>query len=968
MLSSLVKKRAFVASSIFLCILIPSSIRCALKIPKPHNPPAVSGMIDLRDWDFNRDGAVQLDGEWEFCRGRILNPSEFAHAEKREGCGYTRVPGLWKDHRAGAARLPGKGYATYRLKVLIGHDKKDKTIVIRRAFSSYRLWINGVLVDTRGNLDGNQKKADDYIFVHNRRYSSFTPVEGTNEITIQLFNNEYESGGIDRSIMLEDTHASLARIDITRILDFIVSGMLFFAAVYNILFYFSRKDNTVALYLGLLCLVLTLNTINHQIPLIPGGFPFTGNPYFVNYLTVILTMFFFMMLFRSLFPDEFSILFFRFSLVVTILLMTPLFFVGFRIAEQIMHVYFLYMVIFIVYDIFVSIRAIINRRDDAILFLVGFTPCFIGAMNDVLYAMWLINTTNVGQYGMLVLCITATIVVSRRFSRALTTVEELSRDLAEKNVSLRKLDQIKDQFLANTSHELRTPLHGMIGLTESLIDGATGSLPPRAIENLSLIASSGHRLASMVNDLLDMAKIQDEGLSLNLRPVDLYSLGEMVIKLSLPLAGSKPLEIVNSIDPSIPRACADEDRIRQVLYNLVGNAIKFTNNGIVELSAVVVPHIDPLDADNESRWLEVRVSDTGIGVPDEYREKIFEAYRQVDEGDTRAYSGTGLGLAIAKQIIEMHGGTIGVASGTGGGSVFSFTLPVSTDQVTDARSEIIIGIMDETTAPDTGSAEDEARLYQPLTGENTFENNPVFLVVDDDPVNVRIIKNYFETKNCTVRTAHDGISALDCINRDAAIDLVLLDIMMPGMSGFEVCRRIRAARSPENLPVIMLTAKNMMSDIDAAFEAGANDYIVKPFRISELLARVSLMLKLRNIRKSSASSITIHSGNSVYSFLFSEIIYITAHSKHIAIHTGETDIEVPVLLKEVIDRLPPDIFIRIHKSHIININYIHSVFHVLSGRYRVRLRDSDDTELPVGPSFLDSLRKKINGRVPAAII
>jgi CheY-like chemotaxis protein len=242
------------------------------------------------------------------------------------------------------------------------------------------------------------------------------------------------------------------------------------------------------------------------------------------------------------------------------------------------------------------------------------------------------------------------------------------------------------------------------------------------------------------------------------------------------------------------------------------------------------------------------------------------------------------------------------------------------------------------------------------------------LVVDDDPVNVRIIKNYFETKNCTIRTAHDGISALDCINSDTAIDLVLLDIMMPGMSGFEVCRRIRATRSPEDLPVIMLTAKNMMSDIDAAFEAGANDYIVKPCRMSELLVRISTMLKLRNIRKSLAKGISIQSGNAVYSFAFSEIIYITAHSKHIAIHTGENDIEVPVLLKEVIDRLPPDIFIRIHKSHIININYIHNVFHVLSGRYRVRLRDSDDTELPVGPVFLDSLRKKINGRVPAAII
>ncbi|HQO04488.1 MAG TPA: DNA-binding response regulator, partial [Spirochaetota bacterium] len=155
------------------------------------------------------------------------------------------------------------------------------------------------------------------------------------------------------------------------------------------------------------------------------------------------------------------------------------------------------------------------------------------------------------------------------------------------------------------------------------------------------------------------------------------------------------------------------------------------------------------------------------------------------------------------------------------------------------------------------------------------------------------------------------------------------------------------------------TAKNMMSDINAAFEAGANDYIVKPFRIIEVLTRVNTMLKLGSIRKSAAEGITIRDRHRVYSFKFSEISHIISHSKHVVIHRVGGEIELPVLLKDITDRLPPDIFVRIHKSHVINLQYLHSMSHVLSGRYRVRLRDDDDTELPVGSAFLESLRKKI---------
>lgn len=942
--------------SIICGLIVVMLSTCGHGSAERNRPVAVKGVVDLGGWNFARDGAVNLDGEWEFCRDRLLEPPDFTGGSAREDCSYITVPGTWEGRTVDGTLLPGLGQATYRLRVKMGGDAAPKTVSLLRVYSGYRLWINGRLADQAGSVGRSPRAEEAYAFVHNVRSATFTPVPGINEIVLQVANYQRGAGGIGRPVTLEDAGAAAGRKLRQYTTDLIVFGLLLFAAVYNILFYFFRREDRASLYFGFFCLIFAVNTINHQFPILSGRYAWPGNPYFVNYFTVILSIPAIMMSIWHLFPREFSKYIVRFYQVLALICVIILLLSGFSRAEQMMKVYLLFIIIFVLYDLYVFIRAMINRREDSVMFLLGFMPLILCTINDALYAMWIIDTTNLAQYGLIVLCIVTTIVISRRFARALRTVEELSQDLMDTNVSLQKMDLLKDQFLASTSHELRTPLHGMIGLSESMIEGAAGNLSPKELENLSLISSSGHRLANMVNDLLDMAKIQDKGLALNLRPVDLCSLSEIVVKLTLPLAGGKPLEIVNNISPDTPRVHADEERIRQVLSNLVGNAVKFTNKGVIELSARAVPREDEGADAGAGGFIEVSVADTGIGVPEEYKEAIFEAYRQVDGGDARAYPGTGLGLAISRQIVEQHGGTIRVASGTGGGSVFSFSLPVSRGYAPVEGDTVIIESMDDGFPAD--GAIDRPGLSAEMD-DAVFENNPVFLVVDDDPVNIRVIQNYFESRKCVVKTATDGMGALEILDRDGSIDLVLLDIMMPVMSGYEVCRRIRERRSPEELPVIMLTAKNMLADIDAAFEAGANDYIVKPFRIRELLARVSTMLKLRNIRKSAAEGITIRDRNRAYSIRFSEIIHISSHSKNIVIHTNEGEIELPILMKEIIDRLPPDLFIRIHKSHIINIRHVHSLTHVLSGRYRVRLRDDDDTELPVGPAFLDDLRKKI---------
>jgi two-component system, sensor histidine kinase ChiS len=939
--------------SLLCCLVFPALTSCRSGAPEPPRPIAVKGVLDLRNWSHERDGAANLDGRWEFCPGRLLAPADFAGGGPKD-CGYIAVPALWRGQSIGGAPLSGKGEGTYRLIVRFGHGEKKTTLVLHRVYSAYRLYINGELKLQRGLARGAAKKREDYVYFYNRGVASFTPAEGTNEIVIQVLNRDYDSGGIDGAVELADGETWARRESVAVKIDMIIVGLMLAVSIFNMLLYFFNIEDTAPLHIGLAGIIWAVNTYNIRSPLLTGALEWPGNPFLLNYITAILGIVVFLAIMRSLFPRDVPAWHSRIALAVAAALIAPLFFMEFRTGELIIGVASVLALLCAVYGMVVVIMTTLRRREDAVPFAAGLMAIFLVSINNALFGLGIIDTGNMVHYGMAVFCFFSTMVVSRRYARALRSVRVLSRDLADKNAALTKLDLLKDRFLASTSHELRTPLHGMIGLSESMIEGAAGELPPKARENLSLIASSGHRLTGMVNDLLDMAKIQDDGLSLNLRPLDLHGLSETVVKLARPMIGEKPLEIVNAIPPDLPRAWADEDRIRQVLCNLVGNAVKFTNRGRIELSARVVPRGD----DDDGASIEVRVSDTGIGVPEEYRRAIFEAYRQVDGSDTRSYGGTGLGLAIAKRIVELHGGAMGVEARDGGGSVFSFTLPVSGERAPAAGEGAVIERMDvaaagsEDGAPRAGAGTAEA-------GDVRFEGTPAILAVDDDPVNLSVLKAYLESKGCRVRTTPDGISALEIIAGGGPVDLVLLDIMMPAMSGFEVCRRIRAARSPEELPVIMLTAKNAMADIDAAFEAGANDYIVKPFRMRELLARVGTMLALRSVRRATSRGITIREGNRAYSVAFGEITHITSHGDCIVVHAGNEDIRAQVTMKEILEHLPPDLFVRIHKSHIISIRHLHSVSHVVSGRYRVRLRDADDTELPVGPSYLESLRKKI---------
>lgn len=411
------------------------------------------------------------------------------------------------------------------------------------------------------------------------------------------------------------------------------------------------------------------------------------------------------------------------------------------------------------------------------------------------------------------------------------------------NAKLRKLDKVKDVFLASTSHELRTPLNGMIGLADHLIEDAEKSFPSSMLNKLEMIRSSGKRLACLVNDILDYSKLAEHSLELRIRPVDLNAAFCEVMHLMLPLANAKKLKVVVKNTGSLPWVMADENRLQQILINLVGNAIKFTDQGEVSI-----------DVSNQENLVRICISDTGVGIAKDSVQSVFVAFNQLDTPAQKSTRGTGLGLAISKRLVEMQGGEIGVESDFGKGSQFWFTLKraaYSQSARTGVPSRAGQARKTNRVTEELGSqvaseiSSDKVKMLPLIEHPEQF----TIMIVDDDPVNRMVLRGILEHQKYNVVEMNNGQQALDYLSEGHAIHLILLDIMMPLVDGFKVCADIRTNRSIHALPIFFLTAHKNDEDLQKGFMVGANEFLTKPVSKFELLGLIANHLRVVKINE-----------------------------------------------------------------------------------------------------------------------
>lgn len=435
-------------------------------------------------------------------------------------------------------------------------------------------------------------------------------------------------------------------------------------------------------------------------------------------------------------------------------------------------------------------------------------------------------------------------------------VEEAKRLVEDKAQELAVSSKYKSEFIANMSHELRTPLNSLLVLAEQLQDNPEGNLTDRQVEYASVIRSSGGDLLKLLNDILDLAKVESNTVVLERGSVALPELGESMNKTFNPVAEDQGLDFTVTLDDDLPAAIiTDEHRLRQILKNLLSNAFKFTESGAVSLALRPATGGWSEDAGSlnaAGSVIAISVQDTGIGIKPELQASMFEAFAQADGTTARQYGGTGLGLSISRNLVHLLGGEIKLVS-EGVGSTFTVYLPaefetpeVPTAPATNGAAPHVdpapavvspVQLAAVQLAADREQrAVDKARFYGGDASGTTV------LIVDDDFRNIFGMTALLERGNLGVKSAQSGREGIDLLEQDPDIDLVLMDIMMPGMNGYETMAEIRADGKFDEIPIIAVTAKVNEGEHDRCLAAGATGYIPKPVDTAELLAALQLWL------------------------------------------------------------------------------------------------------------------------------
>ncbi|KZE73581.1 histidine kinase [Paenibacillus elgii] len=817
----------------------------AQTIPNGNSPPAKRGVLDLSGWDFHRKGMAVLDGEWEFYEGRLLEPADFERGPLAGGS-YVSVPGTWKGEQK-ADGISKQGFGTYRLKVIVPASDDVFGLKIRSIRMSHRLFVNG-----KAEGGSGYPAADGAVHQPgNTPYTAFFHTNGREiEIVIQVANHVYANGGIVNSIQF-GLHGDMTKLNSIQIGTDIASIFILgiFGAYHLSFYYLGRRDKTY-LFSGLYLLTLLLQQTLIGEKIFMRLLPWV--PFEIAYKLIDLSEFFggivIVLFFCSIDVRLLKSRTIGRMLAPIVVYMVAVVVLPYRMHSEIKPLFLMYMGVVSLFLLGRMIYLYTRKERDAAnrkeltLFIGGIVSLTVFMIDSILYTVNMIPTDLLGKVGIACFIGFINMLLAVRFANAYEKTEALSHQLAVSN-------QLKDEFLAQTSHEIKTPLHGIMNMTAYLLDDEERNLSSKQKQNLWLIKDTSVKLSMLIHDLIDVSRLKHGELRLQLTVVDVRVVVQIVFDvLQFELLG-KEVRLDNQVGSDV-WVRADENRLRQVMYNLVHNAIKHTSQGTVRVrSSMLVGTVS------------IFVEDTGTGIAPDKHEAVFDYFEQPGQPLPQdGYTGMGVGLYISRKLVERMEGKIRVDwSEIGQGTRMMFTLP-GVERIPAYREAAYTTAEPQRVA--SGSVPLDVRDQPGCT----------IMIVDDEASNIHLLLNVLKQHKYNVLTAFSAREALVKLEKHPQVDLVILDVMMPGMSGIELCRMLRNQYSILDLPILFATAKDTPQDIALGFGAGANDYITKPFVAETLIARIQTLIAMKtSIQEAIKSEHAFHQAQIKPHFLYNAL-------------------------------------------------------------------------------------------------
>ncbi|UNK17567.1 ATP-binding protein [Paenibacillus sp. N3/727] len=815
------KRKVFITLALFLVSLTLLRIGWLSFYNTPDHPKAVQGKLDLRDWDISSNRPISLDGEWEFYPNRFLLHEETHHNISTQDTDLIQVPGNWKaklstDHKT------AEGYGSYRLRILVNPDKHQTySLYLSNIQTSFELFVNSHSLTNSGHPASTREQ---YTAKNAPSTVTFSSDQSEIELVIHVanFDNILEGGVLNpirfgTGATVGSEQSFTISLQIMMVIVFLLHAI--YAGILFIIGY--RQKSLIFLSLSLIFGVFSILIDDSQLLLswLPLNYEWNVKIFLLSYMGTAL---FLLNCVRFAMHEYTAVRSFSWLTILNLMYMMYMMFILLAPAKYILFsVPFFYLLYFPTYLVMpvLAVRIALRTSKDALLLVLVASALTTNVFWGIVKNLGFIDM----MYYPFDLIITLITLASFWFKRFIQTANQ-TKQLAKK---LQMTDKLKDDFLANTSHELRTPLHGMINIAQHVLDEEKESLNKQNAQNLELLLTVGQRMSHTLNDLLDLSQLKEGRIHLELDSIRVQSAASGVVDMLKFMTEGKMITLSMDIPDSFPRVIADEKRLVQILYNLVHNAIKFTYEGTISINAEL-----------RNGQAFIHVSDSGVGMDEELKNRAFQAYEQGDTGTSTTIGGIGLGLSICQQMVKLHGGTLTVRSTPGQGSVFTFTLRLSDREEMDSIAMI------ETSAPYVAASDNDSKSDLPPLKPIPASDRPKILAVDDDTVNLKILGDILSSDQYDVVKVTNGKDAILKLD-SAQWDLIIADVMMPQMSGYELTQLIRERYTVSELPILLLTARSQPEDINSGFLSGANDYITKPINAFELKPRVKALTDLK---------------------------------------------------------------------------------------------------------------------------